>query len=172
MKLAAACLFVLFAACWLADRDTAPRPGPATAVTASGHRAPAPSLPAPAASGRQWMDALPDPSTPAWQSMADARLHGDERAPPLRAPAAREPGPTAAQLADPAAYSKFEQDRDAQVMKAYAAAVESEVPRLRADVERARAAGIAPQEIAKVEAKIARLEKLRKSIIETGTVTD
>ena len=169
MKLAAACLFILFAACMLADRGSAPPPAPAIAVPA--RASPAPAQPA-AAAGRQWMDALPDTARPAWQSMADARLHGDERTPPLQSQVTPEPGPTPAQLADPAAYRNFEQGRDAKVMRAYAAAVESEVPRLRADVERARAAGIAPQEIAKVEAKIARLEKLRKSITETGTVSD
>jgi len=130
------------------------------------------STPAAATPGKQWMGDLPDMARQAWQSMAEARVRGDERAPPLQAPAARETGPTPAQLADPAAYRDFEQGRNAEVMRSYAAAVASEVPRLRADVERARAAGIAPQEIAKVEAKIARLEKLRKSIIETGTVTD
>lgn len=168
MKLAAACLFILFAACWLLDWGSTPPP-PAVAQPA---RAAASQAQPTAAPGRQWMAALPDTARPAWESMAEARVRGDERAPPLQAPAISEPGPTPAQLADPAAYRNFEQGRDAKVMRAYAAAVESEVPRLRADVERARAAGIAPQEIAKVEAKIARLERLRKSIIETGTVTD
>lgn len=169
MKLAAVCLCILFAACWLADPGSAPPPPPALAVPA---RAASEAAQPAAPTGRQWMAALPDTARPAWESMAQARVRGDERMPPLQAPAIAEPGPTPAQLADPAAYRRFEQGRDAKVLRAYAAAVESEVPRLRADVERARAAGIAPQEIAKVEAKIARLEKLRKSITETGTVGD
>jgi hypothetical protein len=155
VKLAAACLLILLAACWLADRGEAPEVPAAVA-----------------APGIQWMATVPDTSTPAWESMAQARVRGDDRAPPLQAPAAHELAPTPAQLADPAAYRAFEAGRTAQLMTAYAAAVDAELPRLRADVERARLAGIAPQDIAKVEAKIARLEKLRKSISETGTVID
>lgn len=138
---------------------------------------PASSVPAPAAAratqsqGTEWMSALPETGpVPAWQSMAAARERGDERAPPLAPAAPRETAPSAAQLADPAAYAALEQGRQAKLMASYAAAVDSELPRLRADVDRARTAGIAPEEIAKVEAKITRLEALRRAIAERGTI--
>ncbi|UUZ50993.1 hypothetical protein LP420_16085 [Massilia sp. B-10] len=72
--------------------------------------------------------------------MAAAREHGDDRAPPLAPAAPRETAPSPAQLADPAAYAGFEQGRQAKLMASYAAAVDSELPRLRSDVERARTA--------------------------------
>ena len=167
MKLAALCLALLLGACWLAERSTgAPALSPPTAS------APAAAAPAaqPAAAGPQWMGTLPGRASavPAWRSLADARVHGDERAPPLAPAPLPEPGATPAELADPAAYRQREQGRDAQLMAAYVAAVDAELPRLRADVERARLAGIAAHDIAKVEAKIARLERLRKNILDTG----
>lgn len=126
------------------------------------------------AQGMPWMSALPDPGPlpPAWHSMAHARLHGDPRMPPLHVPVRDDTGPSPAQLADPDAYRAFEQGRDARLLNAYAAAVDVELPRLRADVARARASGIAPDQIAKVEAKIARLEKLRLGIVEKGAVAE
>ncbi|SHH63245.1 hypothetical protein [Massilia sp. CF038] len=172
MKLAFACLLILVAACWLADRASEP-PAGMPAPRAAAMRSPQ-SGSVPPAAGRQWMDAVgaARPATPAWESLADARQHGDARMPPLAAPAPRDAGPSPAQLADPAAYQRYEQDQNARVMANYAAAVDAEVPRLRADVERARAMGIPAAEIAKVEAKIFRLEKLKKSIAETGGVND
>jgi len=157
---------------WLAWPD----PPQVVASAPAPHPAPAPATgkqPAPAA-GMQWMAAVPQAAadTPAWVSMAEARRDGDPRAPPLLAAPRHDSGPTPAQLADPNAYREFEKGRDARMLAAYAAAVEDEVPRLRADVARARASGIAPEEIAKVEAKIARLENLRRGIVEKGTVSE
>lgn len=163
---------LLIGAGWLAW----PGPPDAAAPPPAPDRSPlsaAGAQPAPAA-GMQWMAAVPQaaPDTPAWVSMAEARRDGDPRAPPLQVAPRQDSGPTPAQLADPNAYREFEQGRDARMLAAYAAAVEAEVPRLRADVARARASGISPAEIAKVEAKIARLENLRRGIVEKGTVSE
>lgn len=137
-----------------------------------------------AAPGPHWFDALPagrdgdglarvplapvDGRASAWTSLAQAREHGDERAPPIErtAPGAARLAPTAAELADPAAYQQYERGREARVLAAYAAAAQAELPKLRADVERARQAGIAPERIAKVEEKIRRIEAQRQAIVE------
>ncbi len=104
-----------------------------------------------------------DSSAPAWLSMAEARVHGDPRSPPVvhDAPAA-EPPPTAAQLADPQAYRQFEQGRHARLLASFADAARDEVPRLRADVERGRSAGVPESELAKMEEKIRRIEAMRE----------
>ncbi|NHZ88382.1 hypothetical protein F2P45_04980 [Massilia sp. CCM 8733] len=99
-------------------------------------------------------------------SMAAARLHGDPRTPPLAPPAAAWAGPSPAQLADRHAYRAYEAGQDARVMAAFASAAQREVPRLQADVERARASGIPAAQIARVEEKIRRLEQLRREIAE------
>lgn len=130
------------------------------------------------AGGRQWFEAVPDrdaqlqrvPLTPvdssgsAWLSMADAREHGDPRTPPLQRDEARTP-PTAAELADPKAYQQYQQGQQVRVLGAFADAAASELPRLQADLERGRAAGVPAQQLAKVEEKIRRIEQQRRLIL-------
>lgn len=131
------------------------------------------------AQGHEWFGAVPqgekkelqrvplapvDSSAAAWLSMAQAREHGDARTPPIVRDAEPQAAPDANQLADPKAYQKFEGSQHARLLAAYAAAAEAELPRLRADVERARAAGIPEPEIAKVVEKIRLIEQTRKEI--------
>lgn len=130
------------------------------------------------AGGRQWFEAVPErdaqlqrvPLTPvdssgsAWLSMAEAREHGDPRTPPLQRDEARTP-PTAAELADPKAYQQYQQGQQLRVLGAFADAAAAELPRLQADVERGRAAGVPAEQIAKVEEKIRRIEQQRRLIL-------
>jgi hypothetical protein len=105
-----------------------------------------------------------DSSSSAWLSMAEAREHGDARTPPLQRDEARTP-PTAAELADPKAYQQYQQGQQLRVLGAFVGAAAAEVPRLQADVERGRAAGVPPEQIAKVEEKIRRIEQQRQTIL-------
>ncbi|MBA5637882.1 hypothetical protein H3H37_12540 [Duganella sp. LX20W] len=128
--------------------------------------------------GRQWFEAVPerdaqlqrvpltpvDSSSSAWLSMADAREHGDARTPPLQRDEARTP-PTAAELADPKAYQQYQQGQQMRVLGAFADAAAAELPRLYADVERGRAAGVPEEQIAKAEEKIRRIEQQRRLIL-------
>lgn len=155
---------------WPAQGGPVPLPSSAAAT-------PPPVAPAPAADGGpQWMQALadqppPEPervplppvdsSPPAWLSMADAREHGDPRTPPVvRDGPSTQAQPTAEQLADPQAYRRFEQGRHARLLASFADAAKDEVPRLRADMERGRAAGVPEGELAKMAEKIRRIEAL------------
>jgi len=170
------CVAVLAWYAWPAQGGPAPLPASAAAT-------PAPDAPAPAAGeGLQWMQALadqppPEPervplppvdsSTPAWLSMADAREHGDPRTPPVvHDDHATQAQPSAEQLADPQAYRRFEQGRHARLLAAFADAARDEVPRLRADVERGRAAGVPEGELAKMEEKIRRIEALGAGVMQ------
>ncbi|MDQ1920073.1 hypothetical protein [Massilia pseudoviolaceinigra] len=166
-----AALVVAAGASWLA------RPHAAAPAAPLADRAGVPPVAAPPqaaraaqAAGAGWFGevarAAPVPApVPAAESMADARRHGDTRTPPLAPPTAAGAGPTAAQLADPRAYQAYQAGQDARIMAAFANAAQLEVPRLRADVERARAAGLPAAQIAGVEAKIRRLEQLRHEIV-------
>lgn len=130
------------------------------------------------AGGRQWFEAVPerdtqlqrvplppvDSSGSAWLSMAETREHGDARTPPLQRDEPRTP-PTAAELADPKAYQQYQQGQQLRVLGAFVGAAAAEVPRLQADVERGRAAGIPAEQIAKVEEKIRRIEEQRRIIL-------
>lgn len=128
--------------------------------------------------GDQWFHAVPEhetelqrvPLTPvdssrsAWLSMAETREHGDARTPPLERDEARTP-PTAAELADPKAYQQYQQGQQVRVLGAFVGAAAAELPRLQADVERGRAAGVPAEQIAKVEEKIRRIEQQRQAIL-------
>lgn len=170
-----ACVAALAWYAWPAPGGPAPLPaGPAAAP---------PLAPAPAADGgMQWMQALadqppPEPervplppldsSTPAWLSMAEAREHGDPRTPPVvHDEPSTQARPTAEQLADPQAYRRFEQGQHARLLASFADAAKEEVPRLRADVERGRAAGVPEGELAKMEEKIRRIEALGARLVQ------
>ncbi len=117
------------------------------------------------------LGALPGESpVPGWASLAEARERGDSRAPPLYRPGVADGAPNAAQLADPVAYQAYERSRQARTLAAFAAAARTKTAQLRADVAQARAAGIAPAEIVKVERKIHRLEEIGRAIAEQGTM--
>lgn len=170
---------VIAAAASLLARPPVPAP-PAAALPPEAAAAPPAAVPPGAdrpartvqAAGPGWFDEVPPAASAgpvtAADSMADARLHGDARTPPLAPPVAASAGPSPAQLADPHAYRAYEARQDARVMTAFASAAQLEVPRLQADVERARASGIPAAQIARVEAKIRRLEQLRREIADPG----
>ncbi|RSZ56964.1 hypothetical protein HF313_05120 [Massilia atriviolacea] len=166
---------VVAAAASLLARPPAPAPAPSSAAREAAPVPPAAAAPAQAGAtvqpaGGGWFGDVPR-SAPiaASVSMADARLHGDARTPPLARQAPAGAGPSPAQLADPQAYRAYQAGQEARVKAAFASAVVLEVPRLQADVERARASGIPAAQIARVEAKIRRLEQLRSEIADPGS---
>ncbi|GAB3263622.1 hypothetical protein [Chitinimonas naiadis] len=100
-----------------------------------------------------------DQSTPAVLSMAEAREHGDDRAPPLAHSNGdwREP-PTAAELANPDRYQEYADRQQRRLYSAYVKAADTLLPQLDKDLARAKAeGGISPEEIAKVEEKRRRI---------------
>jgi len=130
-------------------------------------------------SGMKWFDPVPDtapadlPRVPlppvdtsasAWLSLSEAREHGDPRTPPIVHEADARPAPTAAQLADPQAYQQYQEDQHTRLLNNFAAAAADALPKLQADLERGRQAGIPPDQLAKVEEKIARIQQLSAGI--------
>jgi hypothetical protein len=96
--------------------------------------------------------------------MAQTRLHGDPEAPPIaNAPIEREV-PNAQELADPKAYEAYETRQTQRTYAAYIRAVDEELPRLRADIERGRAMGIGADKIAMAEDKARRLGLMRAQL--------
>ncbi|NHZ98166.1 hypothetical protein [Massilia sp. CCM 8734] len=153
-------------ALWLGwpQAQDAPAPVPASASATPG---------APAA-GRPWLDAwpparqaMPADNAPlaAAHSLAQTRQHGDPEAPPIAQESAAPARPTAAELADPQAYQAFEARQNAQVLAAYIKAVDDELPRLRDDIARGRAMGIAADKVARAEEKARGLESMRAQLI-------
>jgi hypothetical protein len=114
--------------------------------------------------------APPRAPVPAASSMADTRLHGDPLSPPIGYETEAPQHATAQELADPAAYAAFEARQTAQIYAAYVRAVDQELPRLRADIARARSIGIDAREIEKAETKARGLEQMRKQLLTKSTL--
>ncbi|GAB3359399.1 hypothetical protein [Lysobacter tyrosinilyticus] len=97
---------------------------------------------------------------PAWQTMAEAREHGDDRAPPIERPLpeSQAPAPTAWDLSDPARYREYELRGQQRLRAEYLMAVEEELPKWKALLARARASGAPPAAIAEAQDKIRHLE--------------
>lgn len=104
------------------------------------------------------------PQMSAWQSMAESR-HGDARTPPIVRDESRGELPSAAELADPKAYQQYEMRQNLRLYASFVQAARLEVPRLRADIERGRVMGIAPEKIAKVQEKVRRLEEMQERLL-------
>ena len=173
----AAATLLVAAGGWIAwhGGDAATRPAVGTGQGAS-HAGAAVAAPP----GAQWPPATPAvaerelkfvPLTPvdsgasAWISMADARENGDPRTPPIERDATPRSAPSPAQLADPQAYQQYEEAQHTRLLGAYVAAAATELPRLQADLERGRQAGIPPEQLAKVEEKIARIQRQSAEIV-------
>ena len=169
----AVCLLV--AGFWLAWRGDAASPPPR--ADAGQGAAPAGDG---AARGAQWPPATPEPaarelkfvpltpvdsSASAWMSMAAARENGDPRTPPIERDAEPRSAPTPAQLADPQAYQQYGEAQHTRLLGAYVAAAATELPRLQADLERGRQAGVPAGQLAKVEEKIARIQRQSDEIV-------
>lgn len=97
-------------------------------------------------------------------SLRGARLLGDPRTPPIERSAPGEAA-TAEELADPAKYAEYESRQEKKLKRAYVIEAEKYLEQLRSDVERGRAGGIPPDEIAKVEKKIEGIAKMREQLL-------
>lgn len=100
----------------------------------------------------------------ATQSLLDTR-NGDPRTPPITRNSQAPELPSPDELADPKAYQQYEARQNMQLYASFIQAAGQEVPRLQADLARAREVGIAPAEIAKVEEKIKRIAAMQAQLL-------
>lgn len=107
-------------------------------------------------------DAVPPPivAPDAAQHLADALRNGDERSPPIVADALPIERATAAELADPAAYRRYEQRSQAKLYRAFEQEAVIALNDIDRDIQRGRAAGLSPEQIAEGEEKQRRLEAM------------
>ena len=92
--------------------------------------------------------------------MAEAREHGDDRAPPIERPAPESQASAATtwELSDPVRYREYELRGQRRLREEYLMAAEQELPKWKALLRQARATGAPPAAIAEAEEKIRRLE--------------
>ncbi|WP_431257007.1 hypothetical protein ACQ86G_20275 [Roseateles chitinivorans] len=169
---------------WIAvgGRSDEPRPAPLTATPSAEAAVSAASgagggegsgdsvAPTPPADGPSGSDvsaasaslpaSSPGSELPAAWSMADSRVAGDDRSPPIErsVPEAATP---AWQLDNHPAYSRREQDRHQAVQRAFVDAADRELPRLDQQIEQGRAMGVSPEQLAKGEEKRRRIAEMR-----------
>lgn len=106
---------------------------------------------------------LPETTVDAAESMARALEHGDPQAPKVVRDVPREM-PTEAELADPAAYQRYEARQNQRLYSQFVKAADDEIPRLQADIARAKAAGLPPEQIAEGEEKLRRIQAMRDQL--------
>lgn len=157
---------LLALAVWRWQAAGAPGPGDAAtqapdAPAESAAANPARAAAAPSADFDPPSAPTPQPQPqPAWQTMAQAREHGDGRAPPIERPAPESlaPAATAWDLSDPARYREYELRGQRRLREEYLIAADQELPKWKALLAQARANGAPAQAIAEAEEKIRRLE--------------
>ena len=146
----------------VASAGPASRPeAPASATGPSGP-ASAPALLTAAASAAQSPEPL-QPLEPAHWHLADARVSGDPRTPPLvrSVPA---PAVAAWQLDSPSAYLARESQEHRAVQQAFVDAADRELPALRRLLDQAREQGLSAEGIAKGEEKLRRIAEQRDAM--------
>ncbi|MDL5030315.1 hypothetical protein QRD43_00240 [Pelomonas sp. APW6] len=169
-----AVLLLGLGAAWLAGW---PSPDPAVARPLA-QETPARAAPSPSASAREPQALAAAPAAdlgpavgaasapvpePAHWHLADTRVMGDERAPPLvRAPQA--PIVPRWQLDDPTAYLAREAQEHRAVQQAFVEAADRELPALRRLLDQAREQGLSPDGIAKGEEKLRRIAEQRDAM--------
>uniref|UniRef100_UPI0021495B28 hypothetical protein n=1 Tax=Tahibacter caeni TaxID=1453545 RepID=UPI0021495B28 len=110
--------------------------------------------------------ALPPVAADASQSLVDALRDGDARSPPVAAPDVSPERANAAELADPAAYRRYERRQQAKLYRAFEQEATIALADLQRDLARGRAAAMPAEQIAEGEDKQRKLaetlERLRR----------
>ncbi len=98
------------------------------------------------------------------QSLAQSLQHGDDRSPPIARDSVTAELPTAAELADPAAYRRYENRQQSKLYRAYQTEATIALGDMQRDIARARAQGLPPELIAEGEEKQRRLEQTLRAL--------
>lgn len=158
----------------LVARFVSDRPAPAASpqvvpARAAASTAAAPSVPkAPASAVSALVPAPVAPVAPAITSeqiMAEARIRGDRRAPPIDPPDPQPEPPTPWELADPAQYQARQQRLDEEMKARYVQASEQRLSDLRAAIATMRAQGATPEQLARADDKVAHLQAVHDAIV-------
>lgn len=96
-------------------------------------------------------------------SMANAMKNGDPRAPVIVHDTVQEAA-SPEELADPKLYAQYEARQNMRLYKGYVNAAEVEIPRLQADIAKAKAMGLKPEQIAEGEEKLRRIQQMRDQL--------
>jgi hypothetical protein len=96
----------------------------------------------------------------ATEMMAEARIHGDQRAPPIDATMDTIAPPTPRELGDLALHREYEERQNQRLRAEYLRAAESRLQTWQSALELAQAQGTSAEEMAAAREKIQRLESM------------
>lgn len=122
------------------------------------------AIPAPVMREDVPLPPLPESQVDAAETLLQSRLHGDARAPAVVRSAEREP-PTAAELATPEAYQRYEARQNERLYRSYVKAADGEIPKLQEQIAKGKAQGLTPEQIAEGEEKLRRIEAMRNQLM-------
>jgi hypothetical protein len=108
---------------------------------------------------------------PAAETMADARLHGERRAPPIDPPEPAAPRAEPWQVADPVAYQARERRLARELDARFVTAAQARLGEQRAALAQLQAQGASPQDLAQAEDKIRHLEAAQAALISSGAAS-
>jgi hypothetical protein len=98
------------------------------------------------------------------QIVADARLHGDQRAPPIDAPDAQPPAAQPWEVADPALFQAREQRMTAETHARFLQASEQRLIALNAAIDQMRRQGAPEAALARAEDKVRHLQAVHDAV--------
>ncbi len=97
-------------------------------------------------------------------SMADARINGDDRAPPI-GKSVEPQQPTAQELESPELYLEYESRHEKKIYKAYIDAADTKIEMLEAQIALAKEQGLSKEEIAVGVEKVTRIRSMREQLL-------
>lgn len=99
------------------------------------------------------------------EALRQARLEGDARSPAVVRSTVTREEPTAAELADPKAYQRYEARQNERLYRSYVKAADAEIPKLQEQLSQGKQGGLTPEQIAEGEEKLRRIEEMRNQLM-------
>lgn len=98
------------------------------------------------------------------ESMTDARLNGDDRAPPIGQSAESEK-PSAEELESPELYLEYEARQEKKIYKAYIEAADIKIEMLEEQIEKAKEQGLSEEELEVGIEKVRRIKNMKEQLL-------
>jgi len=100
-------------------------------------------------------------------SLADARINGDPRTPPIVRSTIEREMPTPEELADPDLYQEYEIRQNQKVYRSFYSASKNKLVKMEKLMEQARSQGVSEDKLREGEEKIAKMKAMREKLAQT-----
>ncbi len=114
------------------------------------------------------VDSIPtEPVQVPLNSLADARVNGDPRTPPIVRSSIEREMPTPDELADPELYQEYETRQNQKVYRSFYNASKNKLIEMEALMEKARSQGVPEDKLLEGEEKIVKMKAMREKLAQT-----